>query len=319
MTACTRYGRMLLSPHRRGSALLIAVLFLLIIDGVVLGTLHLAMLERRLATSIEVALRLRLAAEAAAAATLARWHAGIDSLLPGDPPLLLEGSPTPDGMATQTQVEALEGGPFLVRAVAREPGPRHGVAAAALLVLPPPLPLAAGAAAAALSAYELLPGSGIVRATDDCPLDSMPVALRLADLASLGRASAMTVSGPILQLDTARSLIRYLPRIIASPAADSLVLRVTGDVDSGESLDGVIVVSGSLKLEAGADVRGLLIVAGDLTIEDGAQVVGAVHVAGAATVHGAVMLDGCAVTAAVRNAGLEQPLPLRHRPVVPAF
>jgi hypothetical protein len=125
--------------RRDGGSLMLVIIVMLVLDCVILGTLHLAMLEHRLAANTQQALHLRLAAEAAAATALDPWLPRFDSL-PAGAPLLLPVLAYPGGVHVTASVESL--GPVLVmvRAVATPDAPRYGTASAARLFDRPLLP-----------------------------------------------------------------------------------------------------------------------------------------------------------------------------------
>ncbi|CAN5816039.1 hypothetical protein BH23GEM9_BH23GEM9_15290 [soil metagenome] len=309
------------SRDRSGSALLLALLFLLIINVVVLGTIQLAMIEQRLSSSATAALRLRLAAQSAAASGLPRWSTTFDSLLPAGPPLLLSSAVSPDGLDTEAYLEALYGGVFMVRGQARERPPGYGVAAAVMLMTPPALPVDVDPAAAAIVAQALMPDVGRVSATPPaaCPGGSAGIALLLTDPAPTGDYTPTVINGAVAAGGPQYNLATWLPRITAA-APDSPDIYITqGDLQLSTVVLGVLLVTGDAHLTAGAQLEGLLVVGGSLTIEAGATLNGAAHAGGTATVRGDAVLDPCAVERVVSFTGLDRIRLLKHRPVIPAF
>ncbi|MEX1183646.1 MAG: hypothetical protein WEF86_10465 [Gemmatimonadota bacterium] len=211
---------------RRGAVLLVALLILMMVSCLVVGTLHLAILERRLAGNVDTALRLRLAAENAARLSLQAWTPGLDSMSRGIPPMLLLNGTTTDRIEYATTAERA-GTAFLIRAEARRPPPSPARAAAALLVLPPPLPPGVPVAAAALS---------------------------------LGPAGLAPFIDRIITLGGAAAPDHM--RVLHGPATLSQdfsgILLVYGDliVQAGVRVRGLIVVGGRLDLGTGATVAG---------------------------------------------------------------
>lgn len=99
----------------------------------------------------------------------------------------------------------------------------------------------------------------------------------------------------------------FLPLIVAP---DSLRVR-------GGRGQGVLVVGGSLRLEAGARFVGPVLVAGDLVLEDGARLDGAVRVLGTLELRGDARIEGsgCPILRAFQEAdalsGRATPVPIR--------
>lgn len=304
-----------LSARRPGGALLLAILVLLLIDCVVLGTVQLARLEQRLARNAATALALRLDARSAAEQAVAAWPIDFDTLRAGqrsgEMDIVLR-----QGTSASAYADALAGGLFLVQARVR--GPMPGAAAASsLLVLPPALPPGVEPAPAALSARSLQPASGTITGGGiDC-LSSAGLALRVV----VPVVAGPLVDGVVVALHPDSSLHLLLPRLAAAATdADSSVVRMhDGDLTLDGSLAGVLLVTGGLRLRSGAAVRGLVIVGGSLVVDAGAGIHGAAHVGAAATVDGLVSLDACEVGRATAAARLEHARPLAHRPVIPAF
>jgi hypothetical protein len=308
---------MRISAQRHGGALLLVLLFMFVIDALVLGTLHLAMLERRLAENATAALRLQLAARSAAATTLTPWHARFDSLTVNPVGIISATGHFADGVHVTTHVEALAGGIVMVRAEARELPPRYGAAHAATLWLPPPLPTNHDAAAAALSAYAVqLENGGTVSAmaVDSC---TSGAAIRAAVLPVGGSG---TVQGAV-DLLPAGTLTRLLPALLTRAAAvdASRLLTLHGDSTIIDDFDGVVVARGTLVIAGDALIRGLVITGEMLIVEAGAAIIGSAHAGGTAHVAGSLHLDSCRVMSELEATGLARPLPLPQRPVLPGF
>jgi hypothetical protein len=306
-----------LSAQRHGGALLLVLLFMFVVDALVLGTLHLAMLERRLAENATAALRLQLAARSAAATALTPWRARFDSLTVDPPGIISATGQSADGMDVTTHVEALAGGIVMVRAEAREMPPRYGASHATTLWLPPALPTDHGAAAAVLSANAVqLENGGIVSAmaVDSCTVGAAIFA------AVLPVGGSGTVRGAV-DLLPAETLTRLLPALLTRAAAvdASRLLALNGDSTITNDFDGVVVARGTLVIASEAVVRGLVIVGESLLVEAGAVIVGAAHAGGTARVAGSLHLDSCRVMSELEATGLTRPLPLPQRPVIAGF
>jgi hypothetical protein len=135
----TMLRRPVLRAGRSGGALALVIVVMLILDCVVLGTIHLAMLERSLAGNATLVLRTRLAAEGAAATALAPWQRRLDSLAVGATATLPPAT-TADGISVSVTVDRLSATLLLVRAVATVTQPMTAQATASALFLPPVLP-----------------------------------------------------------------------------------------------------------------------------------------------------------------------------------
>jgi hypothetical protein len=298
---------------------------LLVIDCVVLGTVHLALLEQRLAGNAVAALRLRLAAESAARTAAVPWLPAFDSLPDGGARQLKVGA-GPAGLIVQARIERLSTELFLVRAEANEPAPAPGRAAAALLLLPPVLPFGVDPAPAALSASGAYVGgavdAGEVEAgTADCA-SGEAAAILIGHADALLLASSAALDGAVGVLDDPLTDRARLARIVATAAnaADGVLLRFApADLRFEGAGSGVLMVAGSLTVGAGAAFTGLVIVGGQLLVEEGARVRGAVHAAGHAEIHGTLTFDACSVATAVDRARLDMPRPHAHRAWIPAF
>jgi hypothetical protein len=313
------------SGNRDGGALVVAFVLLLVIDCVVLGTVHLALLERRLAGNAVAALRLRLAAESAARTAAVPWLPAFDSLTDGGA-RPLDPAAAPEGVRVHARIERLSAELFLVRAEATEPVPAPGRAEAALLLLPPVLPHGANPAPAALSASGAYVGgvvdAGEVEAGAAHCANGDPAAILLGQADALRLASSATVRGGIGVLDDPLTGEARLARILATAAnaADGVLLRFApAELRFEGAGSGTLVVAGSLTFAAGAAFTGLVVVGGDLLVEEGASVRGAVHAAGHAEIHGTLTFDACSVATAVDRAGLDTPRPHAHRAWIPTF
>lgn len=308
---------------RRGAALVVAIVVLVVIDCIVVGTVHLAILERRLADNGALALRLRLAAESAARLAAADWSAAIDSIMQGDAPTITSMMRTADGFDTHSTVERLNDGLFLVRATARQPAPGPGRANAAILVVPPAFRHDTDPAAAALTAATALIGAAGTVDTGHAECgDADAMAVRLTGARAPDVHDDASLNGAAVYMVPDESLVRDLPRVaaaIAAAAPHDLMTFVDGDVLIDEDMAGVLVATGGITIAAATTFRGLLIGGGSLTIDPTAALHGAAHVAADAAIHGLVRLDTCAIDDVVRATALHRPRPLPERPWIPAF
>jgi hypothetical protein len=304
----------LLRP-RDGSALLLAVLVLLLVDCMVIGTLQIARLERRLAGAAVDLLTLRLEAEGALAVVVAEWPAMADSLAPGRPALRIAVEAAAPGHAADAELEALAGGVYVIRGRARREPPQTGAAAAAVLVLPPALPPSADAAPAAVSA-QALSGTGTVSAAaaPGCLNEPRPAAL----LVQHPVGNQPDIEGYVDVLDPADALPGRLTRI-QTAAIDAPGVLIEDDVVVEGHMTGVLITTYDATLIAGGRLDGLLIAGGTVRIDEGAVLHGAVHAGGAVKVDGHMQLDVCRVEEVVRASGLKRVRALRHRPAIPPF
>jgi hypothetical protein len=317
------------SRSRPGAALAVAIVVLVLVECIVVAMVHAAMLERRAGSNVETALRLRLAAEAAANQAVARWTPAMDSLLlPG---ARLQLAPAPDGgphgIATTVRLERLFGGVFLVEAQAGIPQLPAARGSAALAVMAPLLATDADIGTAALTAASTtITTSGSVGVTSGDPASPCPApgaaAIALADLAGLVVANPASAVGAVIEADPDALITRDLPRMRAAAARaarDSLLRFWPDRMRVVDGIDGVVVAGRDLVIATGAALRGVVIVAGDLVVEEGAIIVGAAHVAGHAHIAGRIMLDACAADSAAQAARLRHARPLHGRRSLSGF
>lgn len=292
-----------MSTRRAGAALILAIVIVAVIQCLVVGTLHLAMQEHRLASNGATALRLRLAAETALRTAPEQWRSALDSLSVGAADSVHSAVST-DGIARSAMVVRIDSALYLITGTAAEPLPRSGRAAAAGLFLPPLLPsgdmphaalavagrvtVRAGAHVSAWNAQPCAPGAAIQFA-DSTFLNVDPTATLLGDI----------VTAPLPDVP----FIVRSARLRTDSAATAAVTAIHGDLHlgQGERLAGLILVHGSLAIDAAAEIRGVAIVTGD------------------ADIGGSVFYDPCLALAAARSARLDRPRPHTRRPVVPAF
>jgi hypothetical protein len=329
--------------QRRGTALVAAIIVLLLVECLVAGTVHLVMLDRRSAANAELALQLRSAAVSAAHTAAAHWTPALDTLLAPGGAAAVHGLASPGGTDVHAEVERLDGGLFLARATAVRAALPTGRATETLLFAAPVLRLGADPAAAALTAASVTldPGSFVDAGNHACAPDAAAIRLP-ADGALL--AAPGTVSGDVAAMDSTQSLVRDMARVraaaaaaampavaaaatvpaaavtAASAAASTPVLHFApADLRVTSAMDGAIVVTGNLVLTAGAHIRGVVLVGGTLTLEAGTTIEGAAHVADNAHIAGVVRLDGCLVRDAAAAAALHRPRPFPGRSSIPAF
>jgi hypothetical protein len=272
----------------QGGSLVATVIVLLVLDCVILGTLHLAMLERAMAGSAIDTLRLRLAADEGLAVVIAGWDARLDSLPPaGVSPISTV--PGTDGVAVTVTAERRAPLVVLLRATASLPAPRFGRATAALLVVPPLLPpgFSGDAPIYAAGGVEFGP-EGVVTGAG-------------------GEISA--AADAIQRITAAAGLLHGREGIVIQPSGSPVDMSCTA----------VVFSAGNVTIQAGAVMTGLLIATGDVRIEPGAAVMGAVLAGGHVHVAGVVHFDALTVTEAIATARLAEPVPLPGRGRLPAF
>jgi hypothetical protein len=269
----------LLRRRRDGASLAITLAALILIKCVILGTLHLALLERQLGTGAIAVLRLRLAADAALATAMAAWPDDSDRLLLPGAAATGAAAESTDGLRVQASWQRVGPALYLLRAEAREPPPRAGVAAAAMLVLPPLFP------------------------PDFDPADWM---------AAAGNAGA----DPALDSLLHRIRDGTPARLRADPAA---VLLLDADANFDGDFVGVLVARGDLTLAAGAAVTGAIIVAGRLTLAPGAAATGAILALALHDDAAGFSADPAVAEAAIRGARLHVAVPAAGRARLPAF
>ena len=304
--------------HRRGAALVIALVVLVIIECVIVGTMHVALMERRVADNVLLAARLRLAAGSTARAAAVQWVPALDSLAPGS--RLLVYADSAGQLLAHATAEGLGRGLLLVRATVEQQPPGHGRTAAAVIVVPPALPAGVDPAAAALTAaaVAVTDGAAVVAEAGECGGD---VAVRLAG-GALDAAAGATVTGLITSIEGEWMVTSDIARLATAAAAARSpdgVLFVDGTARIEDAFTGVVIASGDVIVSEGGRAGGLIIAGGSVVIEDGAMVEGAVHAAGLADIRGSIRLDACAVHDALTASGLHRPRAFPGRPWIPAF
>lgn len=304
---------------RPGAALVMALLLIVVLDCIVLGTLHLSLQEHRIASNHAAALSLRLEAESAVRRASARWSVVFDTMPAGAHHRLA--LPAPATPRTRLHIERVHTHLFLIDALTAEPLPRVGRAAARLLVTPPAVPPGLDPSLAPLSATGTVhvgpTGTLSAAAPASCPAGTaLHAALvrRLSDL-SIDPAARFDAPGGVLGAD---DVSPHFDRIAALAAALSIRLVSSGDTVLSGTVSGVVISHGDLTLAAGAVFDGLLIARGRVTVAAGAAVRGAVH-GGSAIVDGSITWDPCTVAAARTAARLDRPAPTGPRSWLPSF
>ncbi|HSJ26103.1 MAG TPA: hypothetical protein VK929_15605 [Longimicrobiales bacterium] len=221
--------------RRSGASLAVALAALVLIECVIIGTLHLALLERRLVAGSADVLRLRLAAEAALAHAAATWPDAAESLPPDGRQLTVLDDISPDGVVLRASVQRIGPALYLLRSSASLPAPAHGQASAESLLLPPVLPPEFDAAEWTDPPEHLLPAS---RADT--------LLLRV-----LSNLPYLESGARVRTLEPGASLAEVVDGVVVA-AGD---LRVTA---SG-SVAGMLFVAGTLHLEDGARLAGAVI------------------------------------------------------------
>ena len=299
--------------RRRGAALIMAVLTIIVLDCVLLATLHLALQENRIAANRATILQLQLTADGGIRHALSFWSMALDTMPAGDATRIQVPAPVTPGAAVH--VERLAEHLFLFESVASESAPRIGRASSRLLARPPAIPPAADPAAAAASSASTVvvtsSGSVDAAATDSCSL-APGVSIAAPPFAiAADPAARITGSTGTTHPD---ALVHSVPRLLAL-ASPRYVTAGDSTIASGSRV--AVISRGNLTVTG--TLTGILIAAGSITIQSGAAVHGAVHAAGAITIAGAVTRDPCAVAAAVRSARLTRPRPAPGRAWLPTF
>jgi len=293
--------------RRDGMALIAAIVIMIVLDCVVIGTLHFAVMEQKLARNAGDVLRLRLAAESAARAALWRWPMRADSLAPGAS-MPLDGVPAAEQITTSAVIQRVSDSLWLIRARASLNAPGQGSATAVLVLRAPVLRPDLRAVDGAIYAHGL-----IVHETADV----------LEGACSTGRPSAFVAGAPdssdarFRRISVAASTVE-IDRAPSLPADSLITVRAGSTVLEGETR-GVILVRGDLMLPAGAHVSGLLIVIGSLVIAEGARVDGVIHASGDVTLGGTLSFDPCLVRHLLNLTGTGRPRPPAGRMTLPPF
>lgn len=303
-------------PSRRtGAALVLALLAIIVLDCIVLGTLHIAMQEHRIGANRSALLQLRLDTEGGARRALGYWTAEIDSMpLGGSHRIAFPASVT---APAQVEIERIDERLFLVESLTAELPPRMGRARARVLLRPPALPPATEAALVPVTSagpvhitasgrVTISPTAGCAAAPPTYSVHVQSHALTTDPGAFLEAPAAP--SGPQPVLDAFERLAELAPVLVAE--ADSVL---TTDAA------GVLLARGSITLNGTAEFRGLLVAHGSITIGPEAAVIGAVHARAGVTLAGMVQWDGCVVQNAIEASRLNRPTEAAPRAWLPAF
>lgn len=306
----------MISPRRPGAALILALLAIIVLDCIVLGTLHLAIQEHRLGANRSVILQLRLNADGGIRRALGSWTVAIDTLATGSPArTMFPAAATPGSLVS---IERLDDHLFLIESVARQRPPQFGRASARMLVHPPALPPAVDPAPAPVSSAGRvrIGATGSVSAHPPLACAAAPQTNSiLAPVFGVTLDPGASVDAPAGLLgphalihDFLRLKALALPRLIAQ-----------GDSTLHSHANGVLIVDGSVTLSGGAAFTGLLVTSGSVTVEHTAALYGAVHAGAGLQVAGRVQWDPCVVMTAIEDAGLDHPEPAGTRRWLPGF
>lgn len=307
----------MMDPRRTGAALVMALLLLVVLDCIVLGTLHISLQEHRIGQNRRGVLQLRLDAESALRQIAGTWPEAFDSVVAGGHITVR----VPDIPAAHVDAERLGEDLYVLDAAAVEPAPRAGRATARLLVRPPVLPRGSDPAAAPLSAGALvrvLPAGTLTIGASACDASPPDHAVLLSASASLIVEPGGIVQAPAGLLADG-SLTTDFTRLAALSADRAGVSVVSGDTVVQEVSAGILIVDGNLTLDAGARHDGLVIVRGSLTLGAGAVLVGAAQALGGAVLGGELRWDRCVVEDLVEAARFRSATPAGARPRLPSF
>jgi hypothetical protein len=301
---------------RPGAALVMALLAIIVLEFIVLGTLHLALQEGRIGANRALGLQLRLDAESGVRRALGMWSPDLETLDPGRY-LSIDSLPA-DMPRTLIRVERIGDRSFIIESVATEPSPRVGRVAARLLVQPPAIPPDVNAAPAALSSA----GAVRLRSTATVSVDpAWSCSLTPAVYALLAPSPGILID-PGAAMDApagdpeARPLSSFLDRLLTLAPQD---VRADTDTIISADFEGALIARGDVTIAAGTTFRGLLVADGTVTIETSAAVLGAVHAGASALVAGEIRFEPCLVADAIRAGGLDRPRPFGARPWLPGF
>lgn len=302
--------------RRSGAALILALLTIILLDCVVLGTLHIALQEHRIGSNRRTVLQLRLDAEGGIRRALASWSTAIDTMPAGGAARM--NVPVPAPPIASVQVERLADQLFLLESVATEPPPRVGRSTASMLVRPPALPPAVDPAPAPVSAV----GPIHVRASAVVDVNPPGACTAAAPPYSILASSPAITFDPGASVNAPagaalhRPLTSSLARLAALAPAHSIA---SADTTIAASAAGALIAQGDVTIAPGATFGGLLVARGSITVAGGAAVQGAVHAGGGVTIDGTVQWDPCAVAAAIAAAGLDLARPAAPRAWLPSF
>jgi len=303
---------------RRGAALALTLVLLVVLECVVIGTMHLALQEHRIGANRVASIALRLEVENAVRRALGYWSASIDSMATG-PEHRIPIAAATTGLASAS-VERLNAGLYIVRGEAREAPPRVGRAVAQLLVMPPLIGADVDPTPAPLVAEGMVTvrAGGVVsaQAPSTCA-DSVAAHAVLAaapgDLVIEAGAEMTGSGGPLPE----SSILQHIEPLLESTAFGLVAVATDTLIDA--PFTGILVVAGNVTLGVNADVEGLVLASGTIDVQENVRVEGAVMARGGAVVAGSVAWNPCVVRQAVALAGLTRPRPAGPRAWLPAF
>jgi hypothetical protein len=244
---------------RPGLSLAATMVALIIIEIAILGTLHLALVERQVADTTVELLELRLAADGSLATAMTQWPHAADTLSRYAPaiPVIDE---VRDGLRREVRLSRAGAGAWFLHATATSMTDGHGRATAGMLILPPLLP----------------------------PDFATPAGPLLGSAASGG-----FTADSILRRLTGQDSPRALDRVLVLEHGARLdqdfdgVLLARGDLAAGAGarLHGMLFATGTVTLEPDAVVRGAIVAtgllrAGGLFLPDTAAAATAIRRAG---------------------------------------
>lgn len=322
---------------RPGVALVLAVLVLALLAALASGLLFVGLQDTRIALATEEALRVRLAAESAVRATIARWpYSDAASLRVGDRRSLESGVEASGGIRAVVTLERLVGAHLLVAAEARSEGGGLARAAGRVRVLDVPdlwsvfpAALTAGTPSRPPASVRIEGAEGLAVDPDGraCPFAASEALLatfgpgpRPAILPEVGRPSWAEPSrldaepptfrlGPI-DADLIRAFADRIESGTVAPApraaGESCEVAVGGNWGDPRGASPcaeylpLIFAAGDLRVDGGVG-QGILVVDGDLTLDGGAEFHGPVLLTGRLRLSGDAVIHG-AVTRAGEGA-----------------
>lgn len=279
-------------------ALLVTLLGVLVLEVVIAGAFHVAMQQRRIATSYARDIQLQFAARSTAATALAGWGTlPTDSIMVGATFPLAESEVA--GLRTTASLHRVAPELFLLRAKARFAGTGETHAVAAIVRELTSAEFFAGVSAAVVAGEAVVAGviDGTPPAECDLPKGApaqIPGAA-LEDPGGFEGAVALVDPRPFSEVASLD-----LAGVLSAPPG---VLVVPGDFELAADMDeAVLIVHGDLAIQPGVRFRGLLLVGGSLRLLPGSSVYGAIQVGGLLDVEdAAVRYDPCVLAELFRT------------------
>lgn len=306
----------MIATRRDGAALILALLAIIVLDCVVLGTLHIALQEHRIGGNRRAVLQLRLDAEGGIRRALGSWSGAIDTMFAGS--ASRTSVPVASPPVASVTVERLADQLFLLESTASEPLPRVGRATTRMLVHPPAVSPLVDPAPAPISAAGsvVIRTTGVVNVNPPATCSEPPPAHSiLAPAFGVAVLPGGSINAPA-GVPAPHPLTGSFARLAALAPGS---VQASADTTIATSATGVIIVAGNATLAAGATHSGVLVASGSVTIESGANVRGAVHAGGNTDIAGQVQWDPCAVATAIAAARLDHATPAGPRAWLPAF